>query len=83
MSRQFRAALVADLDGLVVEIGAGTGFMLPHYPRDIRVAATELDLAALRRAAERARLAPARIILVAADAGDLPSSALEALASGA
>ncbi len=69
---RFRATLVADLAGLVVEIGAGTGLMLPHYPGGIRVVATELDLAALRRAAERTRPAPARIVLVAADAGSLP-----------
>lgn len=70
--RRFRAALVADLDGLVVEIGAGTGLMLPHYPRGIRVVATEPDLSALQRAAGRVRLAPARIVVVAADAGSLP-----------
>ena len=55
--RRFRAALVADLDGLVVEIGADAGLMLPHHPRDIRVVATEPDQSALQRAAERTRLA--------------------------
>jgi hypothetical protein len=43
-NRQFRVALVAGLNGLVVEIGAGTGLMLPHYPRGIRVVATEPGL---------------------------------------
>jgi hypothetical protein len=38
-------------------------------PPGIRVVATEPNLAALPRAPERARLAPARIALVAADAG--------------
>lgn len=46
--RQFRAALVTGLDGLVVEIGAGTGLMLPHYRRGIRMVATEPGRAALR-----------------------------------
>lgn len=46
-----RAALVADLTGDVLEIGAGTGRMFAHYPRGVRVVALEPDaeFAALAR----------------------------------
>jgi len=39
--RDWRAALLRDLDGRVLEIGAGTGHNLPHYPSTV----TDLVLA--------------------------------------
>lgn len=42
--RDMRAALVGDLAGTVVELGAGTGLNLDHYPAAVtRIVATEPD----------------------------------------
>jgi ubiquinone/menaquinone biosynthesis C-methylase UbiE len=59
-------------DGYVLEIAAGTGLNFTHYRAGISVVATEPDLGMLERARSRARLAPASIVLVAADAQLLP-----------
>lgn len=48
-----RAGLLRDLEGEVLEIGAGTGASLPHYRSASRVVATEPDPAMRRRLASR------------------------------
>src|SRR5437879_9920444 len=41
---QWRAELLRDLSGAVLEVGAGTGVTLPHYPKSIaRVVLCEPD----------------------------------------
>ena len=41
---EWRAELLRDLAGEVLEVGAGTGVNLPHYPRDVtRLALSEPD----------------------------------------
>ncbi len=52
---RWRVALVSDLAGEVLEIGAGTGLMFPHYPAGVRLTAIEPDPEFLALAAERAR----------------------------
>jgi ubiquinone/menaquinone biosynthesis C-methylase UbiE len=39
----WRGRLLQDVGGLVLEVGAGSGPNLDHYPRDARVIATEFD----------------------------------------
>ncbi len=68
----FRASLVADLEGDVLEIGAGTGLMFPHYSRAVRLTATEPDEEALCRAAVRAEHAEAQITLQLGEGESLP-----------
>jgi ubiquinone/menaquinone biosynthesis C-methylase UbiE len=67
-----RRELSATLTGLVVEIGAGTGLSLRHYPSSTRVIATEFDPVSLPRLAMRARMAPATVLVSCADAQALP-----------
>ena len=68
----FRAALAADLLGDVLEIGAGTGLMLPHYGPAVRLVATDPDPAAVRRAVDRAGSAAARVSFGLASGEALP-----------
>jgi ubiquinone/menaquinone biosynthesis C-methylase UbiE len=67
-----RRKLLSDLGGLVLEIGAGTGLSLVHYPPSTRVIATEPDEASMVRLSERAREAKAHVTVVRADAMHLP-----------
>lgn len=60
-----RAALVSGVRGDVLEIGVGTGKMLPHYPADARVTGLEPD-------ASFAALAPKGIPIVIGSAESLP-----------
>jgi ubiquinone/menaquinone biosynthesis C-methylase UbiE len=69
---EWRKTLVGDLTGDVVEIGAGTGLNLPHYPAGARVVASDYDPVMLSRAVPRARSAPADVTLLVADAMVLP-----------
>jgi ubiquinone/menaquinone biosynthesis C-methylase UbiE len=57
--RDQRHALLADLEGDVVEIGAGTGASLPHYERARRVVAVEPDPSMAKRLP--AKIAEARV----------------------
>ncbi|MDQ3706144.1 MAG: class I SAM-dependent methyltransferase [Chloroflexota bacterium] len=67
-----RRKLIASLDGLVLEIGAGTGLSLRYYSPAARVVATEFDTASLPRLSSRARSARAGVVVAAADAMRLP-----------
>jgi SAM-dependent methyltransferase len=59
-----RDALVGDLDGRVLEVGAGTGLDFARYPATARVTALEPDPAFAARATARAAAAAAAIELV-------------------
>jgi ubiquinone/menaquinone biosynthesis C-methylase UbiE len=68
-----RSQLLADAHGDVLEVGAGTGLNLPHYPADLRsLTVTDPDAAMLRRL-ERAVEALGRpVTALQAPAEDLP-----------
>lgn len=72
--RPHREALVADLDGKVLDLGAGTGAMFPYFESldSVRVEAVEPDPGMRRQAVERAEESSADITVVAGDAQDLP-----------
>ncbi len=63
--RDWRRQLLRDVRGFVLEVGAGRGPNLDHYPPEVRVVATEFDEAAIAQARSRlnshARLASADI----------------------
>jgi ubiquinone/menaquinone biosynthesis C-methylase UbiE len=67
-----RRRLIAPLNGLILEIGAGTGLSLHYYSASSRVIATEPDTANLLRLQKKARHAHARITSIAASAMSLP-----------
>ena len=69
----WRRQLVGGLSGDVVELGAGTGLNLVHYPADAHVLASDRDPVMLARAIERGRDAAAEVTLFVADAqGRIP-----------
>jgi ubiquinone/menaquinone biosynthesis C-methylase UbiE len=69
-----RAALLADADGRVLEIGAGTGLNLPHYPPSAELTLTE-PVAPMRRILqERVRAAGRRAEVLDTRAEVLPFS---------
>ena len=67
-----RRALLAPLEGEVVEIGAGTGLNLAHYERAARVVAVEPDASMARRLRRRAAEARVPVDVVDASAERLP-----------
>lgn len=67
-----RAALLAQARGRVLELGAGTGLNLAHYPADVQLVLTEPEEPMLRRLRERAREAGHDTEVVAAPAERLP-----------
>jgi ubiquinone/menaquinone biosynthesis C-methylase UbiE len=67
-----RRHLLAQAEGVVVEIGAGTGLNFPHYPSGVEVVATEPDPHMLRGARRAARRSRARLSLRQAPAESLP-----------
>ena len=69
---RWRASVVAEATGRVLEIGAGTGLNFAHYHPDAWVVATDPDVGMLERAKPRASAVPAEILLVVADAEALP-----------
>lgn|SRR5574337_865615 len=58
--------------GRVLEIGAGTGKNIDHYPEGATVVATDLSPGMLARAVEKSRGRPGRVRFVVADAEELP-----------
>ena len=71
---EWRSKLVADLEGDVVELGAGTGRNFVLYPAGVRVFASDYDPVMLERAKARAEQAPVSVQLFVADAQRLPFS---------
>lgn len=69
--RARRRALLAGLDGRVLELGAGTGLNLPHYPSGVDLVLTEPD-PAMRTGLERRLARAGRVAMVV----DAPAEAL-------
>lgn len=67
-----RRRLLAEADGVVVEIGAGTGLSFRHYPAGLQVLATEPDPHMLKAAHRATRKADASLTLQQAPAEALP-----------
>jgi ubiquinone/menaquinone biosynthesis C-methylase UbiE len=77
-----RASLLGDLRGSVLEIGAGTGLNLPHYPAAVdELVLTEPDRGMAARL--RRRVTPGRARVVAAPAESLwfPDGSFDAVVS--
>jgi ubiquinone/menaquinone biosynthesis C-methylase UbiE len=70
--RDRRRELLSELHGDVLEIGAGTGLNLAHYPRDVRLVLTEPDAHMRRRLEERLAGQDLGATVVAAPAEGLP-----------
>jgi ubiquinone/menaquinone biosynthesis C-methylase UbiE len=71
--RDQRRRIGAAARGRVLEIGAGTGAMLPHYTAAVdEVVATEVDPHMLRRAERKAGRAEVAVLLREVDAQHLP-----------
>ncbi len=69
---RWRADLVADIAGDVLEIGAGTGAMFPYYKRGVCLTATDPDEEYLKQAAANAKQSAAQIIVRPARGESLP-----------
>ena len=69
---EWRLRLVGDVSGEVLEIGAGTGRNLAHYPGNATVYATEFDPLMFGASLPRARVARATVVPLIADAQRLP-----------
>ena len=67
-----RHELVSGLEGEVLEVGAGTGFNLPHYEKATRVLAVEPDPSMARRLAKRVPEASVPVEIVSGSAESLP-----------
>ncbi|RZT75537.1 methyltransferase family protein [Pseudonocardia sediminis] len=67
-----RAALLGNLSGRVIDVGAGTGANLPFFRSADEVLAVEPDPAMRRRLAGHSSRCPAPMTLCAAGADDLP-----------
>jgi ubiquinone/menaquinone biosynthesis C-methylase UbiE len=67
-----RHELVSGLEGEVLEVGAGTGFNLPHYEKATRVLAVEPDPSMACRLAKRAPEASVPVEILSGSAESLP-----------
>ena len=70
--RDRRGRLLAELEGEVLEIGAGTGLALPHYRRATRVVLVEPDRYLRAELERKVPLARVPVEVVAARAESLP-----------
>lgn len=69
---EHRRRLVAEAEGKVLEIGAGTGRNIPRYESATRLVVLEPDSAMLARAERLARGAAMRVDVIRGDAMELP-----------
>jgi ubiquinone/menaquinone biosynthesis C-methylase UbiE len=67
-----RAAVLSRARGTVVELGAGTGLNLPHYPADVELVLTEPEQPMARRLLERVQQSGRRARVLQAPAERLP-----------
>lgn len=67
-----RRSLLTEAQGIVVEIGAGTGLNFRHYPLDAQVTATEPDPHMFKRAEKAAIRAGRTVTVQRASAESLP-----------
>jgi ubiquinone/menaquinone biosynthesis C-methylase UbiE len=67
-----RAALLGELGGQVLEVGAGTGANLPHLQRAVRLVATEPDPAMRNRLSRKVAQARVPVEVMDATAESLP-----------
>jgi ubiquinone/menaquinone biosynthesis C-methylase UbiE len=67
-----REALLSGVEGEVLEIGAGTGWNLPHYRAATRVVAVEPDASMAKRLPEKLAQASVPVEVVTAQAESLP-----------
>lgn len=81
--QEWRAALLHDLTGAVLEVGAGTGLNIPHYPLTVsRLVLSDPDPHMRRRLAERARAQGwerAEVLGVTLDDLTLPNETFDAV----
>lgn len=71
--RDFRRQLLAELEGDVVEVGAGNGLNFPWYPAAVsRVYAVEPEPRLRARATELAHRAPVPVTVTSGTADELP-----------
>lgn len=73
-----RRELLRDLQGEVLEIGAGTGANLPHYSPGVRVVAAEPDPFMLRRGRERPSSLPVEWVQASAESLPFPDGRFDA-----
>ena len=65
--RKWRAHLLQDIHGRVLEIGVGTGLNLASYPKDVYLTGVDLSQAMLNRAERRLKYAKCRVELKKTD----------------
>ena len=78
-----RAAVLAHARGTVVELGAGTGLNLPHYPTDVELVLTEPEEPMARRLLERLQQSgrQARVLQAPAEQIPLPDDCADTVVS--
>jgi SAM-dependent methyltransferase len=78
-----RAAVLARARGTVVELGAGTGLNLPHYPTDVELVLTEPEQPMARRLLERLQQSErqARVLQAPAERIPLPDDCADTVVS--
>jgi ubiquinone/menaquinone biosynthesis C-methylase UbiE len=69
---ELRRSLLAEARGTVVEVGAGTGLNLRHYPPEVELIATEPDPHMFKRAQKAARQTATNVTIRQASASSLP-----------
>lgn len=78
-----RTSVLADARGTVVELGAGTGLNLAHYPADVELILTEPEEPMARRLEERLAAVgrPGRVLRAPAEALPVPDASADTVVS--
>jgi ubiquinone/menaquinone biosynthesis C-methylase UbiE len=77
--RTWRDWLAKGLEGDVLEIGCGTGFMFTHYAPTARVRAIDVEEDFLERARQRAKGKPIEVLAADAESLPFPSASFDAV----
>ena len=80
---ELRSTLLRDLEGDILEIGAGTGASLPHYGHASRVVALEPDPSMAKRLPEKVAAArvPVEVVAGSAEAVPYPDESFDVVVS--